>query len=207
MIIGGSGSGKTNTLLNLINEQHDIDKIYLYARDLNEPKYKILIKKRKDAGIKHLNDPNAFIECSNTMDDVYENIHDYNSGRKRKILIVFDNMITDIVTNKRFQATIKELFIRCRKLNFSLVFITQSYISVPKDLRLNSTHYLIMEINNKRELQNIAINDCADIDYQDFIKIYRECTREPYNFLARDTMLPASNHLRFRKNLFQSLLK
>ena len=77
-IIGGSGSGKTNTLLNLINEQHDIDKNYLYARDLKEPKYKILIKKRKDAGIEHLNDPNAFIECSNTMDDVYENIHDYN---------------------------------------------------------------------------------------------------------------------------------
>ena len=77
LIIGGSGSGKTNTLLNLINEQNDIDKIYLYARDLNEPKYKILIKKRKDAGIKHLNDPNAFIECSNTMDDVFENIHDY----------------------------------------------------------------------------------------------------------------------------------
>ena len=77
IIIGGSGSGKTNTLLNLINEQNDIDKIYLYARDLNEPKYKILIKKREDAGIKHLNDPNAFIECSNTMDDVFENIHDY----------------------------------------------------------------------------------------------------------------------------------
>ena len=87
LIIGGSGSGKTNALINLINEQNDIDKIYLYARDLNEPKYKILIKKRKDAGIKHLNDPNAFIECSNTMDDVYENILDYNSRRKRKILI------------------------------------------------------------------------------------------------------------------------
>ena len=88
-IIGGSGSGKTNTFLNLINEQHDINKIYLYARDLNEPKYKILIKKRKDAGIKHLNDPNAFIECSNMMDDVYDNIHDNNSSRKRKILIFF----------------------------------------------------------------------------------------------------------------------
>ena len=86
MIIGGSGSGKKNTLLNLINEQNDIDNIYLYARDLNEPKYKMLIKKRKDAGTKHLNDPNAFIECSNTMDDVYENIHDYNSNRKRKML-------------------------------------------------------------------------------------------------------------------------
>ena len=101
MIIG-SGSGKTNTLLNLINEQNDIDKIYLYARDLNEPKYKFFIKKYKDVGIKHLNDSNAFIECSNMMDDVYENIHDYNSSRKRKILIVFDDMIAEIMTNKKF---------------------------------------------------------------------------------------------------------
>ena len=124
MIIGGSGSGKTNILLNLINEQHDIDKSYLYARDLNKPKYNILFKRRKDVGIKHLNDPNAFIECSNTMDDVYENIHDYNSSRKRKILIVFYDRISDIMGNKKFQAIIKELFIRCRKLNISLVFIT-----------------------------------------------------------------------------------
>ena len=85
LIIGGSGSGKANTLLNLVNEQHDIDKIYLYARDLNEPKYEFLIKKHKDAGIKHLNDPNAFIECSNLMYDVYENIHDYNSSRKKTL--------------------------------------------------------------------------------------------------------------------------
>ena len=134
LIIGGSGSEKTNTLLNLINEQNDIDKIYLYARDLNEPKYKILIEKHKDAGIKHLNDPNAFIEFSNSMDDVYENIRDYNSSRKRKILIVFDDMIADIMTNKKFQAIIKELFIRCRKLNIALVFMTQSYFSVPKVL-------------------------------------------------------------------------
>ena len=124
MIIGGSGSGKTNTLLNLINEQNDIDKIYLYARDLSEPKYEYLIKKREDVGIKHLNNPNAFIECSNTMDDVYENIDDYNPSRKRKILVVFDDMIADIMTNKKFQAIIKKLFIRCRKLNTSLVFIT-----------------------------------------------------------------------------------
>ena len=101
--------------LNLINEQNDTDKIYLYTRDLNEPKYKILIKKRKDAGIKHLNDPNAFIECSNTIDDVYENIHDYNPSRKRKMMIIFDDMIADIMGNKRCQAIIKELFIRCRK--------------------------------------------------------------------------------------------
>ena len=91
----------------------------------------------KEAGIKHLNDPNAFVECSNTMDDVYENINNYNSSRKRKSLIVFDDMIADIMTNKNFQAIIKELFIRCRKLNISLGFITQSYFSVPKDVRLN----------------------------------------------------------------------
>ena len=114
-------------------------------------------------------------------------------------------MIADITTNRRFQAIIKELFIRCRKLNISLVFITQSYFSVPKDVRLNSTHYLITKINNKRQLQNIAINHFADIDYQDFMKVYRESTREPYNSLTIDTTLPGSNLLRFRKDLFQSL--
>ena len=189
LIIGGSGSGKTNTLLNLINEQHDNGKMYLYARD---------------AGIKYLNDPNAFIECSNTMGDVYENIHDYNLSRKRKILIVFDDMIADIMTNEKLQAIIKELYIRCRKLNILLVFITQYYCSPPKDVSLNLTHYLIMKINSKRELQNIAINHSADIDYQDFIKIYKECTKEQYNFLTIDTTLPASDPLRFRKNLFDS---
>ena len=140
------------------------------------------IKKREDAGIKHFNDPSAFIECSNKIDDVYENINDYNPSRKRKILIVFDDMIADIMTNKKFQAIIKELFIRCRKLNISLVFITQSYFSVPKDVRLNSTHYLIMKINNNRELQNNAINHSADIDYKGFVKIYRECTKNIFFF-------------------------
>ena len=101
MITGGSGSGKTNRLLNLINEQEDIDKIYLYAKDLSEPKYGYLIKKRENTGINHLNDPNAFIEYFNTMDDVYENINDYNPSRKRKILFVFDDMIADIMTNKK----------------------------------------------------------------------------------------------------------
>ena len=108
-------------------------------------------------------------------------------------------MIADIMSNKKFQAIIKELFIWCRKLNNSLVFISQSYFSVPKDARLNTTHYFIMKINNKRELQNITTNHSADIDYQDFKKIYRECTKEPYNFLTIDTTLPASDPLRFRK--------
>ena len=156
LIIGGSGSGKTNVMFNLIKEQGDIDRIYLYAIDLGEPKYEFLIKKCKDAGIKYLNDLNAFIECSNTMDDVYENIGDYNPNKKRKILIVFDDMIAD---------------------------------SVPKDVRLTLTH-LIMKIENKKELQNIATNHSADIDYKDFVKSYRDCTKEPYSFLTIDTTLP-----------------
>ena len=107
------------------------------------------------------------------MDDVYQKIDDDNLSRKRKILIVFDNMITDIMSNNKFQAIIKELFIRRRKFNISLVFITQSYFSVPKDVRLNSTHYLIMKINNRKELQNIKINHSAEDDYNDFMRIYR----------------------------------
>ena len=91
------------------------------------------------------------------MNVVYENVHDYNSSRKRKILIAFNDMITDIMTNKKFQSIIKELFIRCKKLNISLIFITESYFSVPKDVRLNSTHYLITKFNNKRELQLIIL--------------------------------------------------
>ena len=97
-----SGSGKTKTLLNLIKEQYNIDKIYLYAKDLSEPKYKFLVKSREDVEIKYCNDPNAFIECSNTMDDVYENIDDYNPSRKRKILIVFNDRMADIMSNKIF---------------------------------------------------------------------------------------------------------
>ena len=124
MIINGSGSEKTNGLLNLIKEQDDTDKFYLYAKDLSEPEYEFLIKKRKDVGIKYCNDPNAFIECSNRNNDVYQNIDDPNPSRKRKVLIVFDDMIVDIMSNKKFQAIIKELFIRCTKVDISLVFIT-----------------------------------------------------------------------------------
>ena len=202
LIIGGSGSGKTNTLLNLISQQNDIGKIYLYVKDLSEQKYQFLIGKRENAGIKHLNNLKAFIECSNTMDDVYENIDDYNPTRKRKILIVFDDMIADIMSNKKIQAAVKELFIKYRKLNISLVFIMQSYFSIPKDVRLNSTHYLIMKINNKKELQNILITHLTD--YKDFMNIFRECTKELYSFLTIDTTLPASDPVGFRKNLFLS---
>ena len=140
-----------------------------------------MIKKHENNGIKCYNDPNAVIECSNTIGGIYKNIDEYNLNRKIKILIVFDDMIADIMTNKKSQALTKELFNRCRKLNISLVFITQSYFSVPKDVRLNSTHYLIMKIKSKGELQNIRINHSEDIDYKDFVKIYRECTKETYS--------------------------
>ena len=152
-----------------------------------------MIKKREDAGTKHFSHPNAFIECSNTMDDVYENTDDYNPSRKRKILILLDD--------KKFQSIIKELFIRYKKVNVSLVFITQSYTSVPKDVRLNSTQYLIMKISNRKELQNIAIIILADIDYKNFVRIYRECARKSYSFLTINTTLPASDPLKFRKKL------
>ena len=128
-------------MLNL-SQQDDIDKMYLYAKDLNEAKYKFLIKKREDAGIKHFNDLNEFVECSSTMDDVYEIIDEYNQNRQRKILIVFDGVIVHIITNKNFQVIV---FI-------SLVFTTQFHFSIPKDVRLTSTHYLIMKINNRKEL-------------------------------------------------------
>ena len=151
-------------------------------QDLSQPKYEFLIKKREATGIKYFNDLNAFIECSNTMDDVYDNIDDYNSNRKRKNQIVFDDMIADIMTNKKFKAIIKELFIKCRKLNILLAFITLSYFSVPKIVKTNAVHYLIMKINNKRELQDIPINSSANIDYKDFIKIYRVYRRTVYFF-------------------------
>ena len=114
-------------------------------------------------------------------------------------------MIADIKSKEKFQAIIEELLIRCRKLNISLAFITESYFSVPKDVRLNSTHYLIMKINNRKELQNVAIDYSADIDYKDFMKICPECKKEPFKFLTIDTMLPASDPQRFRKKLFDSL--
>ena len=198
-IIGGSESGKTNALLNLINNQPDIDKIYLYAEDPYEKKYQYLIKREKK-GLNHFNDPKAFMEYSNDMQDVYKNIEDYNPIKKRKELI-FDDMIADMINNNKLNPIVTELFIRGRKLNISIVFITQSYFKVPKDVRLNSTHFFIMKIPNKRELQQIVLNHSSEIDFKDFMNIYKKYTKEPYSFLVNDTTLPSDDPLRFRKNL------
>ena len=198
LIVGGSGSGKTNALLNLINNQPGIDKIYLYAKDPYETKYQYLINKREKVGLDHFDDPKAFMEYLNDMQDVYKNIEDYNPGKKRKILIVFYDMIADMINNKKLNPVVSELFIRSRKLNISIVFITQSYFKVSK---LNSAHFFIMKIPNKRELQQIAVNHSSYIDFKDFMKIYKKCTAEPYSFLVNDTTLPSDDPLRFRKNL------
>ena len=141
LIIGGSGSGKTNVLLNLIEKQPDIDKIYLYAKDLYEAKYQYLIKIREKVRIDHHNDLRAYIEYSNDMRDVYKYINYYNPDRKNKILIVFDNMIADMIHNKKLDSIVTELFIRGRKLNISFVFMTQSYFKIPKDFRLNTKRF------------------------------------------------------------------
>ena len=122
--------------------------------------------------IKYSNDSKAFIEYSNNMDDIYKNIEEHNPNRKRKILIVLDDMIADMLSNKKLNPLVTEFFIRGRKLNISLVFITQSYFAVQKTIRLNSTHYFVMKIPNKRELQQIAFNHSSDIDFQDFMYLY-----------------------------------
>ena len=187
LIIGPSGSGKTNTLLHLIDKFHPIDKIYLYTKYTDEEKYQYLINKREQAGIKNLNDLHAFIEYSNDMNDVLENINSYNKNKDKKVLIIFDDMIADIMRSEKFKAIVKELFIRCRKLNISNVFITQSYFRTPKDAKLNSTHYILMKISNKKELKSIAKEKSGHLDFKDFLKIYHYCTNEPYSFMMADT--------------------
>ena len=149
LIIGTSGSVKTNTLVNLINHEPDIYKIYLYAKDPFEAKYQLLINERESTGLKYLNDSKVFIEYSNDIDDIYKNIEEYNPNKKRKVLIVFDDMIADMLINKKLNPIVNELFITGRKFNISLVFVTQSYFAFPKNIRLNSTHYFVMKCPSK----------------------------------------------------------
>ena len=127
----------------------------MYAKNPYEAKYQFLINKRENKGLKHFNDPKAFIEYSNDMQEVYKNIEEYNADKELKILIVFDDMIGDIINNKNLNSMVTELVSIGKRLNISLVFITQSYFKVPKDVRPNSTHFFIMKIPNKREIQQI----------------------------------------------------
>ena len=203
LITGPSGSGKTNTLLHLIDKFHPIDKIFLYAKDTGEEKYQYLINKREQAGIKNLNNPHAFIEYSNDMNDILEDINNYNKKRDKKVLIIFDDMIADIMRSEEFKAIVKELFIRCRKLNISIVFITQPYFRTPKDARLNITHYILMKIGNKKELKSIAEENSGHLNFKDFLKIYNYCTKDTYSFMMVDTRPTA--RVTFKKNFDKSI--
>ena len=136
------------------------------------------------------------------MDDAYKNIEEYNPNRERKILIVFDEMVADMLSNKQLNPLVTELFIRGRKLNISLVFIKQSYFPIQKKKkkRLNSTHSFMMKIPNKRELQQIAFNHSSGIDFKDFMNLYKKCNAKEYYFLVIDATLASDNPLRSRKN-------
>ena len=202
LIIGGSESGKTNVLLNLIkHQQPDIDKIYLYVKDPFESKYQLFIIGREKVEIEILKNPKAFIDYSQTICIFYENLEDYNPTKKRKVLILLDDTIADIESNKKLSPIVTDLFLRGRKLNASLVFISQSYFKVPKTIRLNAAHCSIMKIPNKGELQQVVSNHSSDIGFKDFMKLYKEYTKEPYLLLVSDTILPSENPLRFRKSL------
>ena len=143
----------------------------------------------------------AFIDYLQTIDDIYENLEDYNPTEKGKVLIVFDDIIADIESNKKLSPIVAESYLRGRRLNISLAFISQSYFKVHKTRRLNATHYFIKKIPNKSELQQIASNHSSDIDFKDFVQLYKYYTKEPYSFLGNDTTLSSDNPLRFRKNL------
>ena len=152
-----------------------------------------------------MNDSKAFIEYSNDMGNFYKNIEEYNPNKKRKISIFFDDMIADMLNDKKVNPIVTELFIRGRKLKISLVFITQSYFVSPKNIRLNSLHYFIMKIPNKGELQQISFNHSSDIDFRDSMNFYKKCTAKPYSFLVIDATLALDNPLRFRKNLLERI--
>ena len=155
LIIDGSASGKTNSLVNLINNQPDIDKIHLHAKDPHQAKCQFLINKRESIGLKHFNDSQAFLEYSNDMQDFYKTIDEYNTDKERKILIVFDDMIAAMINNQKINSIVIELFITGRKLNIFLVFITQLYFKVPQDFRLNSTRFFILKIPNKIDFNKL----------------------------------------------------
>ena len=127
------------------------------------------------------------------MNDIYESFDEYNPNRKRKIFNVSDNMIADMLSKKNIQPTVTELFMRCRKRNISLTFITQFHFVVARNSRLNSSHYFIMQIPNKQEIQQTAINHSSDIDFKDFMNLYKKCSGNPYSFLKNDAALTSDN--------------
>ena len=160
-----------------------------------------LLTKEKKLGIKKLKNPKAFTDYSQAIDYVYENLEDYNPTKERKVATVFDDMIVDLEVNKESSPIFTELLLRGKKPNISLVFISQFYFKVPKTIRRNTTNCFTMKIPNKRELQQTTSRHLSDIEFKDFMKLYKDCTKEPYSFLVNDTIFSSDNPLIFRKNL------
>ena len=183
------------------NQQPDINNIYLYVKDPFKSKYQLLINEREEVEIKQLKNPKAFNDYSQKIDDVYENMEDYTPTKEKRVLIAFHDMIVDMVKNKKLRPIATELLLRGKKINISLVFISQSYFKVRKTIRLIATDYFIMKILNERKLQQVASNYSSDTDFKDFMKLYKDYTKEPYSFLVNDATLSLDNPLRFRKNL------
>ena len=179
--------------------------MFLYAKDPYEAKYQLLINQRESVGLRYSNDSKAFIEYSNDMDDIYKNIEEYNPNKKQKILIVFYDMIADMLSNKKLNPIVTELFVRGRRLKIYLVFITKSYFPIPKNVTRNSTHCFIMKIPNKRELQQIVFNHSSDIDFQVFMNLYKKFNAKLYSSLLIDTTLTSDNFSRFRKDLLKRI--
>ena len=185
-------------MFNLISFEPDIDKIYLYAKDPDETKYHFLINKQESTHLKNLNDSKASIEYSNDMDDSYKNIEEYNPNKKQKTLIVFTNIIPDMLSNKKHNQIVTELFIKGEKLSISLFCITQFCFVGPKNIRTSYMHYFIMKIPKKRVLQQIAFNHSSDID---FMNLYKKLTAKSYLPFAINTTFESDNFPCFKKNV------
>ena len=183
-------------------------KLTYTLKSIWSAKYHFFIKKREDIRAKHFKDSKDFIEYSNVMDHIYKNTEEHNPNKKCKILIVFNDMIADMLNNKKPNPILTELFIRGGKLNKSLVFLAQSYFSLPKNVRLNFTHYFIIKIPNEQKLQRMALNNSSDIiDFNDFMNLYKTYTAKTYSFLVTDGTLASDNPLRFRKNHVERIQK
>ena len=183
-------------------------KLTYTLKSIWSAKYHFFIKKREDIRAKHFKDSKDFIEYSNVMDHISKNTEEHNPNKKCKILIVFNDMIADMLNNKKPNPILTELFIRGGKLNKSLVFLAQSYFSLPKNVRLNFTHYFIIKIPNEQKLQQMALNNWSDIiDFNDFMNLYKTYTAKTYSFLVTDGALASDNPLRFRKNHVERIEK
>ena len=177
----------------------------LAGKDPYEAKYQLLTNKKEFKCLKHFNDCKACIEYSNDKNGIYKNIEKYNLAKKCKMLIVFDDMIADILNNKKFNLIVTEVFIRGRKLNISFVFLIQSYFAVPKNIRLNFTHYFILKIPHKQEFSQILFNYSSDIDFRNFMNLYKKYTVKPYPFLVIDTTLVSDNPSCFGNDILERI--